>query len=79
MPLACVWHEELFYNAGPVPQNSASGLADGKSWVSCMPERIYHADSHNQPCVWNLYKRTFGVTNQLATCIICIKRALHHG
>ena len=34
MPLACVWHEERFYTAGPVPWNSAGGLADGKPWVS---------------------------------------------
>ena len=33
-PLACVWHEERFYTAGPVPQNSAGDLADGKPWVS---------------------------------------------
>ena len=32
-PLACVWREERFYTAGPVPRNSAGGLADGKSWV----------------------------------------------
>ena len=34
VPLACVWHEERFYTAGPVPRNSAGGLADGKPWVS---------------------------------------------
>ena len=33
-PLACVWHEEQLYTAGPVPWNSAGGLADGKPWVS---------------------------------------------
>ena len=33
-PLACVWHEERFYTAGPVPRNGASDLADGKPWVS---------------------------------------------
>ena len=33
-PLACVWHEERFYTAGPVPWNGASELADGKTWVS---------------------------------------------
>ena len=42
-------------------------------------ERIYHTDSHNQPCVQNLYKCTIGATNQLATHIICMKHALHHG
>ena len=34
VPLACVWHEEWFYTAGPVPWNSAGGLADGKHWDS---------------------------------------------
>ena len=34
--LACVWHEEWFYTAGPVPQNGASDLADGKPWVSML-------------------------------------------
>ena len=34
MPLACVWYEERFYTAGPVPQNGAGDLADGKPWVS---------------------------------------------
>ena len=33
-PLACVWHEEQFYTAGPVPRNSVGGLVDGKPWVS---------------------------------------------
>ena len=33
-PLACVWDEEQFYTAGPVLQNSAGGLANGKPWVS---------------------------------------------
>ena len=33
-PLACVWHEERFYTAGPVPRNSVGDLADGKPWVS---------------------------------------------
>ena len=32
-PLACVWHEEWFYTADPVPQNGADGLADGKPWL----------------------------------------------
>ena len=34
MPLACVWHEEQFYTAGPVPRNGAGELTDGKPWVS---------------------------------------------
>ena len=34
MPLACVWHKERFYTAGPVPRNGTSDLADGKPWVS---------------------------------------------
>ena len=34
MPLACVWHKERFYTTGPVPQNSAGVLADGKPLVS---------------------------------------------
>ena len=34
MPLACVWHEEQFYTACPVPQNDMGGLGDGKPWVS---------------------------------------------
>ena len=33
-PLACIWHEEQFYTAGPVPWNGAGDLADGKPWVS---------------------------------------------
>ena len=36
MSLACVWHEEWFYTAGPIPQNSAGGLADGKPWLSML-------------------------------------------
>ena len=35
-PLACVWHEERFYTAGPLLRNSAGGLADGKLWVSML-------------------------------------------
>ena len=38
-PLACVWHEELFYTAGPMPQNSAGGLADGKPWIFMLLSR----------------------------------------
>ena len=30
----CVWHEERFYTAGPVPWNGAGELAGGKPWVS---------------------------------------------
>ena len=33
-PLACVWDEERFYTAGPVPRNGAGDLADGKPWFS---------------------------------------------
>ena len=36
VPLACVWHEERFYTTGPVPQNGARFLADGKPWVSML-------------------------------------------
>ena len=47
-PLACVWHEEWFYTAGPMPQDGVGGLADGEPWVSMplsrngftMPTRI---------------------------------------
>ena len=35
-PLACVWHEEQFYAAGPMPQNGVGDLADGKPWVSML-------------------------------------------
>ena len=34
--VACVWHEERFYTAGPVPRNGAGGLGDGKHWVSVL-------------------------------------------
>ena len=34
MPLACVWHEEQFYTAGPVLWNGVGELTDGKPWVS---------------------------------------------
>ena len=34
MHLACVWHEEQFYTAGPVLRNGVGELADGKPWVS---------------------------------------------
>ena len=39
MPLACVCHEERFSTAGPVQQNSAGDLADGKPWVSMLLNR----------------------------------------
>ena len=80
-PLAYVWHEERFYTVGPVPQNGTSELADGKPWVS-------------MPFNWNEFtimtrvtflafglsiKRTFDTANQLATRIICMKRALNYG
>ena len=34
-PLACVWHEEQFYTAGPVLRNGAGDLADGKPGFPC--------------------------------------------
>ena len=36
VPLACVWHENQFYTAGPVLWNGVGGLADGKPWVSML-------------------------------------------
>ena len=82
MPLACVWHEERFYTAGPVPQNGAGELADGKTWVS-------------MPLSWNEFTiptritlLAFGLsTNVRLTLLIswllafsiCTKRALNHG
>ena len=57
--LACVWHKERFFTAGPLPQNSAGGLALGFHAVKL--ERIYHANSHNLPCIRNLYKRTLAL------------------
>ena len=49
---------------GPVPRNSADGLADGKSgFHDVKSEWINHGDSRDQPCVRNLYKRTFDATN----------------
>ena len=68
VPLACAWHKEKFYTAGPMP-NGGGSLADGKPWVS-MPLI---------PCIQTLYKRIFNATNQLATGIICKKCTLHHG
>ena len=76
-PLACVWHEERFYTAGPVPRNGAGELAGGKPWVS-------------MPLNWNeftiltrvtflafgLYKRTCDATNQLATRVIQYARSV---
>ena len=59
MPLACVWHKKRFFTAGPVPRNSVGGLALGFHAVKF--ELIYHADSHNLPCVRNLYKRTLSL------------------
>ena len=34
VPLACVWHKERFYTAGPVPCSGVGDLADGMSWIS---------------------------------------------
>ena len=34
MLLACVWHEERFYTADPMPRNSGDGLVNGKPYVS---------------------------------------------
>ena len=36
VPLACVWHEERFYTAGPVLRNGMGSLADGKPYVSML-------------------------------------------
>ena len=45
VPLACVWYEERFYTAGPVPWNGVVDLADGKpiplSWNEfTIPTRV---------------------------------------
>ena len=77
MPLACVWDEEQFYTADPVPWNGAGGLVDRKPWVSTSLS-CYLAELCNLPCIWTLYKHIFNASNQLATCIICMKRAVHH-
>ena len=80
-PLACVWHVgERFYTAAPVPE-WCEWLTDGKRWIY-MPLcwngfTISHADSHSLPCTPTHYKHTFDATNQLTTCIICTKHALH--
>ena len=42
VPLACAWHAECFYTAGPVLQNDVDGLANGKHWVS-------------MPLTWNAF------------------------
>ena len=55
--LACVWHEERFYTAGPVLRNGTGDVADGKPWISHAVQWIYHSDLHNNPCVQTLYKR----------------------
>ena len=47
--LACIWHEEQFYTAGPLLQNGTVGLALGFHAVKL--ERIYHADLRSFPCV----------------------------
>ena len=81
-PLSCVWDEERSYTADSLPRNSSCGCFSrwkALDFHAVKSKRIYHADSRNQSCVWNLYKRTFGANNQLATRIICTKRALHHG
>ena len=72
VPLACAWHEERFYTAGPVLRNGAGFLADGKPWVS-MPLIRYGFTIPTHPCIRIFYKRTFDATNQLATGIICTK------
>ena len=36
VPLACVWHEERLYTAGPVLRNGTGDLADGKPWISML-------------------------------------------
>ena len=82
MEMACVWHEERFYTAGPAPWNDGELMV---SWWKALgfhavnPVRIYHTDLHNLPCIQILYKRTFDVTNQLATETICTKCDLYHG
>ena len=35
-PLVCVWHEERFCTAGPMPWNGAGNLADEKPWISML-------------------------------------------
>ena len=40
MPFDCIWHEERFYTAGSVLQNSVGGLVGEKPWAS-MPLNWY--------------------------------------
>ena len=81
MPLACVWHEERFHTAGPVPRNGTGDLADRKPWISMLLSRIGSTIPTRVTFVTFL---TFGLstnvpltlrTNQLATRIICMKRS----
>ena len=79
-PLTCVWDEEQFYTAGPVPQNDVSGLVDGKPWIS-MPlnQDGFTMLNHLTFLAFGFSTCTFDANNQLATHIICTERALHHG
>ena len=61
MPLACVWHEEQFYTAGPVPRNDAGDLVNEKPWVS-MPLSWNRCNIPIHIRIQTLYKRTFDTT-----------------
>ena len=56
-PLACVWHKgEWFYTARFMLE-----WCEWCSWWKALlgfhAEYIYHADLHNLPCIWTLYKQ----------------------
>ena len=81
-PLPCVWNEERFYTAGPVPRNGAGNLANGKPCVSMsLNWNEFTIPTHVTFLVLTrtLYKCMFDATNQLATRIICTKCTLNHG
>ena len=60
-----------------VCQNGASGIANGKPWVSMLLSQN-GLTTCNLPCIWTLCKLTFDATNQLANIhIICTKHSLH--
>ena len=68
-PLACVSHEEQFYTVGPMPQNCAGFLADGKPWVSMLLSRNgFTMPTHVTNLAFRISTNvaTFGATNQLA-------------